>query len=303
MMTDFLDALRTPIQRHVPLGPWTWYGVGGPAEAVAEPRDVDELSELMRACAEHAVPVRVLGKGANLLVADEGVSGVVVRLTASAFRQIDIEGCRVTAGGGADLERLITATVRAARAGLEGLGGIPASVGGAVRMNAGGRFGEIGPLVESVQCMTRHGELVIHDRTALEFSYRRSNVPEPIILEAAFTLTPGDGDSLRRRLKEVFACKKKAQPLAARSAGCAFKNPPPDMTDRTAGQLIDEAGLKGYRLGTAQVSPRHANFIVLDAEARADDAIRLIKRVRQRVAEHCGIALEREVVLWPGDEA
>jgi UDP-N-acetylmuramate dehydrogenase len=291
-------TLRTPMRRHVPLGPRTWYGVGGPADFLAEPRNETELAELLAACHAANMPVHVLGKGANVLVAEAGVHGVVVQLNAAPFRQIDLTAPTVTAGGGADLEKLITTTARAGLAGLEGLAGIPASVGGAIRMNAGGRFGEIGPHVQHVRCMTHRGQVIEHDRSDLQFAYRRSNIAEPIILSATFDLTPGDASALRKRLKDVMAYKKTSQPMAARSAGCAFKNPPAEVSDRPAGRLIDEAGLKGARIGGAEVSTQHANFIVLHEGGTADDAIALLEHVQRTVAARAGITLEHEIVIW-----
>lgn len=286
------------MQRNIPLGPRTWYGVGGAAEFLAEPRDQTELAELLAACHAADVPVHVLGKGANVLVAEAGVRGVVVQLNAAPFRQIDITAPIVTAGGGADLEKLITTTARAGLGGLEGLAGIPASVGGAIRMNAGGRYGEIGPHVQHVRCMTSRGEVVEHDRRDLRFAYRQSSIAEPIILTAVFELTPGDASALRRRLKDVMAFKKTSQPMAARSAGCAFKNPPAELSDKPAGRLIDETGLKGTRIGGAEVSTRHANFIVRHDGGTADDVIALIEHVQRTVAARTGITLEREIVIW-----
>ncbi len=302
IMMDALDQLDVPLKRDVPLGSLTWYGVGGLADALAEPRDEHELCRLMQLCHELRWPVYILGKGANLLVADDGVRGVVIQLTAPTFRQITIDQTTVTVGGGADLEKLITTCVRAGLAGLEGLGGIPASVGGAVRMNAGGKFGEIGTCVQSIRCVTGEGQIIAHARDVLEFAYRYSNITEPIILEATFELRQGDAGALRDALKQVFAYKKESQPLAARSAGCVFKNSPVEQSKKPAGQLIDEAGLKGHRIGSATVSQHHANFIVLEEDGHADDAIQLIKHIQQQVLLHSGVQLQREVVLWGADD-
>jgi UDP-N-acetylmuramate dehydrogenase len=284
-----------------PLGPRTWYGVGGSAEVLAHPTNESELAKLVARCAEGGVPIRVIGEGANLLVADRGVPGVVVELDAQAFRGIDLTGATVTAGGGASLAKVIVATAREGLAGLEVLAGIPASIGGAVRMNCGGRYGQIGDTLDEVDLITPAGERKTVDRTALDFGYRRSAVGDSIVVRARFGLRREDPAEVRRRMKSIFAYKKSTQPLADRSAGCAFKNPPAGRSEKGAGQLIDEAGLKGLSLGGASVSSRHANFLVVEPNGSADALIELIETVRQRVAAHCGVELEREVVIWPTD--
>jgi UDP-N-acetylmuramate dehydrogenase len=228
------------------------------------------------------------------------VHGVVVMLDAPAFRTItsDVEHARITAGGGADFERVITQSVRDGLAGLEGLAGIPATVGGAIRMNAGGAFGEIGPRVEQVTVIEPAGRLAVLSRSDLDFAYRRSNLGERIVAEAVFALEKSpDPAALREKLKEVMKYKKGSQPMAYASAGCAFKNPR-SQTDKPAGWLIDQSGLKGYRSGGAMVSPVHANFIVLDKGGKAADVLAVMEHVEKVVKEKFGVALEREVVVW-----
>lgn len=296
-----LDTLGIGYEPHAPLGPRTWYGVGGCAEALAHPADADELATLVTRCLAADLPLRVLGEGANLLVADRGVPGIVVQLDAPAFRTIDIDATRVTAGGGASLAKLIVATVREGLAGLEVLAGIPASVGGAIRMNCGGRYGEIGSVVREVELLNPDGALHTLHRDDLAFAYRHSGVGDRIVTRATFDLQSDNPAEVRQRMKSIFAYKKSTQPLADHSAGCAFKNPPPEVSEKGAGQLIDEAGLKGLAVGSASVSTHHANFLVIASGGRADDLVALIERVQQRVAEHCGVMLEREVVIWPTD--
>jgi len=295
---DFFDGLDIAFTRNVPLGPLTWYGVGGPADYMVHPADADELAIIARRCAEQGVAMHTLGSGANLLVTDEGVRGVVVRLDADHFTHVTASNAHVTAGAGADLAKLILTTAKDGLAGLEVLAGIPASVGGAVRMNCGGKYGEIGPTIDSLTTMKPDGTLETMSRNQLEFGYRRSNLTDRIVLDATFALEPGDPAKLRERVKEVFAYKKSTQPLAEQSAGCAFKNPPLEVSSKGAGQLIDEAGLKGFAVGGAAVSARHANFLTLKAGGTATDLIRLIRAVRMRVAEHSGVQLEPEVVIW-----
>ena len=180
------------------------------------------------------------------------------------------------------------------------MAGIPGTIGGAVRMNAGGIYGCIGDAVRSVTCITRRGDVVTYPAEQLRFEYRRTNIPDPIIVAATFDLTPEDPVALRRRVKEIFAFKKSTQPLADHSAGCTFKNPIDPISEQRvpAGRLIDEAGLKGTRVGGAVVSTQHANFIVTEPGAAASDVLQLLELIRRRVYEHCGIQLEEEVVVW-----
>lgn len=297
---DILADLNLRYSTDEPLGPLTWYGVGGNAAVLAHPSSTAQLSELTSRCRQAGIPVYVLGSGANLLVADEGVDGVVVRLDDPAFSQMRIEGQQLTAGAGFDLFKLVLAAARAGLGGLEVLAGIPASVGGAVRMNAGGAFGDIGSAVKRVQVMSESGQVFYRDRDDLRFSYRSSNITAPYILEVTFDLVEDEPDDLMRRVKEIFLYKKNSQPMAEASAGCVFKNPPEDV-GATAGQLIDRAGLKGCRIGSAVVSDIHANFIIIDdkANARANDVKNLIQHVSDTVAQKFAVTLERELVIWP----
>src|SRR5262245_2569383 len=286
----------------------TWYGIGGRADTLIRPRSVEALATLMKRCHRSGTPLRVLGSGANLLVADEGVDGIVVKLDHDAFTEIrynaqgEVHAMRAMAG--ADMAKTL---MDAARRGLEGLSqmaGIPATVGGAIRMNAGGAYGAIGDAVESVTCLTKAGEKVtyrVHSRqtpgarssesrgttAGVQFGYRGTNIPDPVILAATFSLTPTDPIRLRDRVKEIFAYKKSTQPLADHSAGCTFKNPIDPVTEQRvpAGKLIDETGLKGCSVGGATVSDRHANFIVTVPGATADDVLKLLEMVKKRVYE------------------
>ncbi len=293
-----------------PIGTMTWFGIGGRADLLVVPRSIEALATLVRRCDREGTPLRVLGGGANLLVADEGVDGIVVRLSAPAFREIAYNRTGETrllrAMGGADLARTLMDATRRGLEGLSQMAGIPGTVGGAIRMNAGGAFGAVGDAVRSVTCITRRGELVNYPAGELRFEYRRTNIPDPVIASATFALEPADPVALRKRVKEIFAYKKSTQPLADHSAGCAFKNPlDPETEERVpAGRLIDRAGLKECAVGSASVSRHHANFIVTAPGGRADDVLQLLELVRRRVYEHCGIELELEVVVWQrGQEA
>ena len=300
-LRDLVADLDVHCQFSVPLGSLTWYGVGGRAEVLAHPANTAQLTALVERCRDRRVRLYVFGHGANLLVSDGGVNGIVVQLDAPGFTDMSINGNRVTAGAGYDLMKLVLKTARAGLGGLEVVAGIPASIGGAVRMNAGGAFGEIGSAVGGVRVVADTGQLDAHDRDDLVFGYRWSNIVEPFIIEAQFELTPGDPVALMRRVKEIFLYKKSNQPMRASSAGCAFKNPVSvSGGGATAGQLIERAGLKGFTIGGASVSPLHANFVVVDQRSgRADDIKAVIDHVQMVVRDKFGVDLKREVVVWP----
>ncbi|MCI0629744.1 MAG: UDP-N-acetylmuramate dehydrogenase [Phycisphaerales bacterium] len=304
-VSSLFGDLDVEAQADAPIGTaMTWYGIGGKADLLIRPRTVDALSALMKRCYRSGTPLRVLGSGANLLVGDDGVDGIVVKLEGPAFTEIkyNTQGQvhAMKAMAGADMARIV---MDAARRGLEGLSqmaGIPATAGGAIRMNAGGAYGAIGDAVESVTCLTRTGEKVTYPAKEIKFGYRGTNIPDPVILSGTFRLTPTDPIKLRERVKEIFAYKKSTQPLADHSAGCTFKNPIDPVSEQRvpAGKLIDEAGLKGLSVGGATVSDRHANFVVTKAGATANDVLKLLEMVKKRVYEAKGIELQEEIAIW-----
>jgi len=294
-----LDRLGIAYEPEAPLGPRTWYGIGGRAEALAHPDSLEALAALAARCHDTTIPLRVLGRGANLLVREGTVPGIVVALDRPWFTEVREDGNRVHARGGADLFKLVRETARAGLAGLEHVYDIPATVGGAVRMNAGGQYGTISDCLESVSLMRATGEVETLPAARIAFGYRRTDIAAPLIVEAAFALERADPAATSERMKSIFAQKKQSQPFGDRSAGCAFKNPV-DQTDKGAGRLIDEAGLKGKTHGTAKVSELHANFLLADRETgRAEDVYQLMLDIERAVKAHHGIALEREVVVWP----
>ncbi len=289
-----MSAAVVTLKRHAPIK--TWFGIGGKADALVQPATAEELRAVLLERDPSNGPVRVLGDGANLLVHDDGVDGLVIDLR--GFKRLEWNDARVIAGAGVLLPRLVTESCRRGLGGLEGLGGIPATVGGAVRMNAGGAFGEIGDVVAAVRVVDHAGMSHRLTRAELEFSYRASNLGGLVIEEVELVLTPGDPVALRQRLKDVMAHKKHAQPLAEKSAGCVFKNPEVDGERLSAGRLIDKAGLKNERVGGASVSEVHGNFIVVDRGATATDVLGLIRFVQERVLAESGVELERELVVW-----
>ena len=289
-----LNEFNEILQRDEPLAPCTWLHLGGPAQYLLTPRSIDELTKLVRTCHEAQIPIHILGGGSNVLVKDEGVSGAVIRLTDPVFAHVTIDGNRVRAGGGALLSHVISETVRVGLAGFENLTGIPGTIGGALCGNSGGRLGEISQLVTSVTGLTLLGELVVRGKDELSFDYRQSNLGELLILDAEFELASGDPEAISQILKKNWIAKKSVQPLSSQSAGCVFKNP----RGQRAGQLIEQAGLKGTRVGGAEISDRHANFIVTHPGAKSSDVLRLIDLIRSKISEQFGVHLESEIKIW-----
>lgn len=297
---DFLDDLNIKYVADAPLGALTWYRTGGHAAILASPSNAAQLSELTARCREKHVPILILGAGANLLVRDEGVDAVVVRLDDPNFKQITIDekAGAITAGAGVDLFKLVPASARAGMDGLVHVAGIPATVGGAVRMNAGGAFGDIGESIKRVQVMSDAGQVYYRDRDDLEFNYRSTNIRAPFILEVEFDLISDDPEALMKRYKEIYLYKKNSQPMGDKSAGCCFKNPPAEV-GATAGQLIDRSGLKGFTVGGASVSEVHANFVVAQpGKTTSADLLAVMQHIEETVAQRHGVSLQREVVVW-----
>ncbi len=289
-----LEEFAEITRRDEPLGPYTWLKVGGPAENLIEPRSVEELQAVAQCCFENNIPLRMLGGGSNILAPDDGVRGVVLRLTEDIFKSVVVEEDVVRAGGGTLLSRVISAAVESGLAGMEGLVGIPGTVGGALHSNSGTRHGDVGQCVRSVTVVTAKGEKFDRRDDELTFAYRQSSVNELAIVEAEFELSPDNPDEIARRMRKLWIMKKATQPLSFQSAGCIFKNP----RGLSAGALIEQAGLKGTRLGQCEISDRHANFIVTDEECCAEDVLKLIELVREKVRDAFGVDLEPEIQMW-----
>jgi UDP-N-acetylmuramate dehydrogenase len=289
-------GLEGAVQENVPLARFTWYKIGGPARYFVRPRSVEELREAALRCVENNIPIYVLGLGANLLVSDQGVpNGAVFRLDDDHWRRVKFDKMTVEVGAGADMQKLLIRTVREGLAGLESLAGIPGTVGGGVRMNAGGKFGDIGALVTRVTVMDSEGTVFDRTKDDLVFEYRSTNIAAPFILGATLELDEDDPERVMARTKEIWMFKRNSQPLNTKNCGCIFKNP----RGLSAGALIDQAGLKGMRVGGAEVSAKHANFIVAHPGCRAEDVHRLIKIIREKVYEKNQLVLESEVKVWP----
>lgn len=286
----------------------TWFGIGGSAARFAKPRTADDL----RTCLAIDPALRVLGDGANLLVDDDGIDDLVVSLDAPGLAKIEVldaDKGLVRAGAGVHIFKLMNTTIRSGLGGLEVLAGVPATLGGAIVMNAGGAFGQIADVIERVYALDRSGREVVLERSDINFSYRHSGLTHLIVTAADLRLTRGDTAALEARKKEINDYKLRVQPMSANSAGCCFKNPTlPHAIEGigetgkrvSAGLLIDRAGLKGLRHQTARVSDLHGNFLVVDDKSigKARDVIALMDIVATRVHDRFGVHLDREVVVW-----
>ncbi|HPF38070.1 MAG TPA: UDP-N-acetylmuramate dehydrogenase [Phycisphaerae bacterium] len=294
-MNLFADLPDGVVEVDAPLSPLTWFRLGGRADYLIRPQDDEQLSLIVRRCEERQIPIHTLGLGANILVPDEGVRGVVLRLDAPFFSGFQLTDEALIAGGGADMTAIVKRCVREGLAGLEQLAGIPGTVGGGIAMNCGGRYGDISAAVVAAETVDPHGVRRVMTPSDLGFGYRRSSVGDRIVTRVTFGLQKTEVDTLRARFREIWDYKHSTQPsLGALSVGCIFRNPAGD----SAGRLIDSAGLKGLRIGSAFVSEQHANFAMADRGGNATDVRRLIDCVRDRVEDFCGIRLEPEVKLW-----
>jgi UDP-N-acetylmuramate dehydrogenase len=282
-----------------PLGALTTYRVGGPAALTLEPADEDELVDLARRLEGLDVPVLVLGRGSNLLVADRGFDGLVVSLGA-AFESITVEGRHVRAGAAVALPVLARRTVSAGLSGLEWAVGVPGSVGGAVRMNAGGHGSDTAAtLLACRQVELATGSVHETPAASLGLAYRQSRIaPTDVVVSATFGLEPGAPEAGRAAIDGIVRWRRANQPGGS-NAGSVFSNPPGD----SAGRLIEACGLKGFRLGSAEVSTRHANFFQADPGGSADDVRRLMAHVQAEVVAARGVVLHPEVRLVGFDDS
>ena len=291
-------ALHQRARRDVPIGPLTTYRVGGSAALFIEVESDDDLALVGAAVATTGIRVLVVGKGSNLLVADAGFDGLAVALGA-AFAGIAVDGTRVTVGGAAFLPVVARRTAAAALTGFEWAVGVPGSIGGAVRMNAGGHGSDMTATLTRVRVVDlATGDDGWMSASALALGYRSSSISSTqLVVAAELAMTPGDRDRSEAEIAEIVRWRRDNQP-GGQNAGSVFTNPPGD----SAGRLIDEAGCKGLRVGRAVVSDKHANFFIADPGGRADDVHALMTLVRRRVHDTQGVWLEPETRLVGFDE-
>jgi len=282
------------VLRNEPMSKHTSFRIGGPADILVQPENIREFCELQELMVQESLPWQVIGNGSNLLVCDSGIAGIVVQL-GDSFSKVSIEGTIICCQGGALLSVVASRALEAGLTGFEFAGGIPGTVGGAVVMNAGAYGGEIKDVLESVTVLTPEGSVVVLEADDLNLAYRHSSVAENhfVVLEVVLNLTQGDPEEIRAVTKELTQRRVSKQPLHLPSAGSTFKRP----NGYFAGQLIEEAGLKGVRYGDAQVSEKHCGFVVNVGKATCHDVWTLMQLIRRVVRDRSGVLLEPEVRL------
>jgi UDP-N-acetylmuramate dehydrogenase len=287
-----MSDLRGRLMANVTLADVTWFRAGGPAQVLFSPTDEDDLAYFLSRLPGD-IPVTVIGLGSNLIVRDGGVPGVVIRLGGRGFGSIAIEdGHRVRAGTAVPDVKVARAAADASIDGLAFFRGIPGSIGGALRMNAGAHGGETTDVLVEARGVDGRGEIRVFTHADMGFTYRHSSVPPDVIFtQALFQGRPGDQKAILAEMDRVTEAREAAQPIRERTGGSTFKNPP----GRKAWQLIDAAGCRGLTMGDAQVSEMHCNFLINRGKARAADIEELGEEVRRRVREHSGVELDWEI--------
>ena len=303
--TDIQRRIGVKTSRDEPLARFTTMRVGGPADLFATAHNAHELRALVRFARTRELPHVLIGRGSDIVIADAGIRGLVIQIRAEGSRT---EGDRYTAEAGVQMARAATETQRAGLTGLEFGLAIPGTVGGAVWANAGAHEAEVARVIDSARVLAGDGTESIVAGGDLGFAYRESRFKTPgdpwpdVVIDATFRLTPADPELIKERLDEIRRWRQAHQPIGLPSAGSVFRNPPGD----SAGRLIEEAGLKGTRVGGAVVSEKHANFIVNDQKGTADDVRRLAEQVRDAVLARHGVTLAFEIEFvgdWPDDAA
>jgi len=277
---------REPLSRH------TSFGIGGPADYFADVVRLEELIALRRIATEQKLPVFFIGAGSNLLISDRGIRGLVIHLQGD-FRSIDFKGFTVRVGAGTWMPVLAKQAAAQGLSGVEAMIGVPGTVGGGLIMNAGTRDGYMADVTTGVDVLTESGALNTLSAEHFGFAYRSSRLGAYWITGATLTLKASDAKTVQEKIDAIVQYRTRTQPLATSNCGSVFKNP----EGKFAAQLIEEAGLKGYAIGGARVSERHANFIINEKNATATDVRELIRRIQARIREKSGIQLEPEVKL------
>lgn len=291
---NLLNGLEEITTENELLSKYVWFRIGGPAKYFVRPKNEEQLKTVITRCRENNCPWYILGNGANLLIDDNGLDAVVIKLD-NGFSDVTVEDNNVTAGAACSLGSVMRETIKQGLAGMEELVGIPGTIGGTVKSNAGGKFTDIGTVISKIWVIDASGASFTREKPELVFEYRKTNIHNQIVTKAQFDLIPDDPQRLINRMRETFIIKKNSQPLSFQSAGCIFKNPP---GEKPAGMLIDKAGLKGEQIGGAMISEHHANFIINKEHATFDDVSKLIALVKDRVYEKFNVELETEIEIW-----
>jgi UDP-N-acetylmuramate dehydrogenase len=288
-LREALTDVQGEIGWGVPLSSLTSLQIGGPADVLVFPKDVPDVLRVMRGARSRHIPVVVLG-GTNVVVRDKGIRGIVVNLKNLALVRRESPDC-IYAEAGIRMPTLMQFAIRHQLSGMEWAAGIPGTVGGGVVMNAGTRLGEMKEVLQAVDFLNSRGRRVRLEASSLTFSYRKTLLPQGMVVGAWFKLKPAEKDRIEGITLAYLQYRKETQPLTLPNAGSVFKNPP----GQSAGQLLESLGLKGLRVGDAEISPKHANFIVNCGQATATDVLTLIRKVRRAVAKKLGVHLELEL--------
>ena len=290
------DLFPKFVRQEIPLSMYTRLQLGGVAQYLAEPENEAELLALLKHCQKEKITARVLGAGSSLLISEAGVSGVVIILSKPEFCRITVEGELLTAGAGAQFGQVITHSVSQGLGGIEAFVGTPGSFGGAICGNTGAMHsGDLGQWVESIRVANLDGTVSVLSKNEVTFGYRYSSLGDVVVLSATLRLQKDDPKELAKRMRKLWIVRKLRVPSSEVSSVLAFKNP---ETGPSAGELIEQVGLKGERVGGAVISQSNANFIVVEDEGTVDDVLRLIRLVQEQVALHTEIQLESALNVW-----
>ena len=295
-MMSLHDLFPQFVRQEIPLSMYTRLQLGGAAEFFAEPENEAELTALLKHCRKEKIPVRVLGAGSGLLIPEAGVPGLVIALSKPEFCRITVDGLRLTAGAGAPFGQVITHAVSQGLGGIEAFVGMPGSFGGAVRGNAGTvQGGDLGQWVECARVVNFEGNVSVLSKDEITFGSRYSSLDNVVMLSATLLLEKDEPKELAKRMRKLWIIRKSHQPSGEVASVLAFQDP---ITGPLAGDLIDQVGLKGTRIGGAVVSDRNAGFITVDSECISDDVLRLIRLIQEQVALHTEIELEPALEIW-----
>ncbi|MBA61078.1 MAG: UDP-N-acetylenolpyruvoylglucosamine reductase [Planctomycetaceae bacterium] len=292
-MADF-SGLEHIVRENEPLSPYGWLRTGGVARYFSEPTTEEELVTLVMLCKAQGITVKLLGSGSNILVASEIVDAMIVHLSAAAFSEITVTDNYVTAKGGAKLVQLLSTAAREGLSGLESLAGIPGTVAGALKTNAGTHNDDIGQWTQAVKVLTREGEVAVREGDELRFAYRESSLNELVILEGTFALKSMDPVEVTKRTQTQWILTKTRQPRGGAGTICMFR----DHGGVTAESLIESAGLKGIEMGAASLNDSCLNYLELKEGGSVDNAVVLLKHVQATVEAQTGVALIRQVEVW-----
>lgn len=291
-------GLKGKLKFKEPLAKYTSFKIGGEASILFEPQGINDLLICLRHAKKHKIPYLVIGNGTNLLIQDKGFKGIAIRLVSPFFKNISLKNNIVTVGAGAGINDLIRFLLKSKLSGYEFLAGIPATIGGALAMNAGvtleGKRFSICDIVDKVKVLNKRGKVLILSKRKIRFSYRKSNLRRYIILEAQLKLNKKKDKNINNRIKDYLSLRRQRQDYSKPNAGCIFKNPSVYLS---AGALIDRCGLKGRRCGGAIISKKHANFILNFNRAKASDVIKLMGIIKKKVKNSFDIKLREEIKI------